>query len=464
MFTFQQWLTDYIVKAAGHKYIKRIPYQRGGKLRYRYVYKVGSRKRGKGLTNEAHIVPRAKFMFHTASGAEIHGEVVAVSGDKVTILYDDGPKKGQKETLTRARLANILEETHGDVVSPTQKKSPRRGAPKQRERAPDAQKDTAAPQSETKEDGAVPSSILDILETYKATPSALSFDSQFPLTLNQLAAPDKAYRKQLIAFQNHLDREGKTAEEFCDQHNQRLAALAEDFGRAGLWDYTEKLKKYNEARDAGFPDGHMWPPVAPDAVLKKIKALTKKKKLPSSVKVRAFAAREGGSPSSKEVGAIESTVAHIMSLYPEYSPKEIRIAYHPGANYRANCRPEDPFVLTINMPTGRREKEGLIAAVHEAIHCLENNSDNARFAVLASTVPRIKKGKHEAVADGRELAFSDEFYHPYTGKMYESGASEYLTMGGQILMNNDIKASLNLAALDPHHFLTTFGVLTGAFK
>ena len=55
MFTFSEWLSD-LFKAAGHKYIKRIPYASGGKRRYRYIYNVTHMTGGKHVLDPEHMI------------------------------------------------------------------------------------------------------------------------------------------------------------------------------------------------------------------------------------------------------------------------------------------------------------------------------------------------------------------------------------------------------------------------
>lgn len=111
MFTYSQWLSD-LFKAAGHKYIKRVPYMSGGKMRYRYIYKVAHSVGGRLLLDPEHMVVGAAFQVHAESGSEVHAHIVSTSGDKVTYKLDDGPDKDKVYTTTRAELAAKLNKTH----------------------------------------------------------------------------------------------------------------------------------------------------------------------------------------------------------------------------------------------------------------------------------------------------------------------------------------------------------------
>ena len=113
MFSYSQWALDWLSKAAGHKYIKRVPYQSGGKMRYRYIYNVTHTHGGKHVLDPDHMKVGTKLMLDATSGAEVHGHIQSVSGDKVTFVYDDGSKKGESVTMSKDKLATELDKVHG---------------------------------------------------------------------------------------------------------------------------------------------------------------------------------------------------------------------------------------------------------------------------------------------------------------------------------------------------------------
>ena len=114
MFTFQQWLNDFLVKAAGHKYIKRIPYQSGGRLRYRYIYNVTHTHAGKHVLDPDHMKVGTKLMLDATPGKEMHAHIVSVNGDQVIFEYDDGPHKGKlSRPMSKQALAAELDKVHG---------------------------------------------------------------------------------------------------------------------------------------------------------------------------------------------------------------------------------------------------------------------------------------------------------------------------------------------------------------
>jgi len=111
LFNFGSWVSD-LIKARGHRYIKRIPYMSGGKRRYRYIYKVTHTHRGKRAFHEAHLVQPTAYKLHTEAGAEFHGHITAVKGDQVTYRIDDGDRKGESVTVSKSDLLSQLNEVH----------------------------------------------------------------------------------------------------------------------------------------------------------------------------------------------------------------------------------------------------------------------------------------------------------------------------------------------------------------
>ena len=109
---FQNFVRAFL-KAAGHRYIKRIPYTTPKGRRYRYIYRVSSTHRGRHAFDPEHLVEGTKFALHGEGESEFHGHITKVDGDQVTYVIDDGPRKGEEVTTTRAKLVAELNEVHG---------------------------------------------------------------------------------------------------------------------------------------------------------------------------------------------------------------------------------------------------------------------------------------------------------------------------------------------------------------
>jgi hypothetical protein len=111
-FKFASWVRA-LMKGMGHRYIKRIPYMTPKGRRYRYIYRVDHTHRGKHAFHEDHLVTGTKFALSTEDGAEFHGHIESVDGDKVKYVIDDGPQKGEVVETTKRELAAKLNEVHG---------------------------------------------------------------------------------------------------------------------------------------------------------------------------------------------------------------------------------------------------------------------------------------------------------------------------------------------------------------
>ena len=111
MFSFSRFV-DALFKGAGHKYIKRIPYNTPKGRRYRYIYNVTHSHQGKHAMDESHLKVGTSFMVHTESGAEVHGHIKSISGDRVTYVLDDGADKGKEVTKTKSEIVAMLNEKH----------------------------------------------------------------------------------------------------------------------------------------------------------------------------------------------------------------------------------------------------------------------------------------------------------------------------------------------------------------
>ena len=103
-----------LAKAAGHKYIRRIP-TGNPKRPWRYFYAITG---GKTLGHEEEIKRGAKFRMRDA-GKEGHFEVTSEDGDKITVKHDES---GASHEMTRAALASMLKEHHAEAIGKVREK------------------------------------------------------------------------------------------------------------------------------------------------------------------------------------------------------------------------------------------------------------------------------------------------------------------------------------------------------
>ena len=88
-------LIDSLIKAMTHKYIRRVPkgVTKTGATKYAYFY-AGQEGHGKGVAHESELIEGSAFAFGEHGKTRYHAHISKVDGDKVTVKYDDGAKKG----------------------------------------------------------------------------------------------------------------------------------------------------------------------------------------------------------------------------------------------------------------------------------------------------------------------------------------------------------------------------------
>jgi len=123
MFNYTQFAND-LIKALTHKYVRRIPkgITKTGKTKYIYYY-AGQEGHGKGIAHENELVEGASFAFGEHGKTRYHAHITAVDGDKLTIKYDDGDKKGKEETMTKKELQALIHGEHKESIKQAQSKA-----------------------------------------------------------------------------------------------------------------------------------------------------------------------------------------------------------------------------------------------------------------------------------------------------------------------------------------------------
>ena len=123
MFRYSSFL-DTLLKAMTHKYIRRVPkgVTKTGKTKYMYFY-VGQEGHGKGIAHENELVEGASFAFGELGKTRYHAHISKVDGDKVTVKYDDGAKKGQEETMTKKQFQTLVHGEHATGIKEAQAKA-----------------------------------------------------------------------------------------------------------------------------------------------------------------------------------------------------------------------------------------------------------------------------------------------------------------------------------------------------
>ena len=116
MFSFYKVILD-LLKARTHKYVRRVPIgaTHTGSTKYKYYYQEQA-GHGHGLGHEEELKEGASFAFGEGDD-RYHAHIKAVNGDKLTIEYDDGDKKGQKETLSKLEFQNRIHKEHATSIA-----------------------------------------------------------------------------------------------------------------------------------------------------------------------------------------------------------------------------------------------------------------------------------------------------------------------------------------------------------
>jgi len=123
MFRYSLFL-DTLFKALTHKYIRRVPkgVTKTGATKYMYFY-AGQEGHGKGIGHESELVTGASFAFGEHGKTRYHAHISKVDGDKLTIKYDDGDKKGTEETMTKKQFQSMIHGEHSTSIQSAKEKA-----------------------------------------------------------------------------------------------------------------------------------------------------------------------------------------------------------------------------------------------------------------------------------------------------------------------------------------------------
>ena len=123
MFRFSLFMSD-LLKAMTHKYVRRIPkgVTKTGATKYIYYY-AGQEGHGQGIAHESEIVQGASFAFGEHGKTRYHAHISKIDGDKVTVRYDDGAKKGQEETMTKKQFQALVHGEHKESIKQAKEKA-----------------------------------------------------------------------------------------------------------------------------------------------------------------------------------------------------------------------------------------------------------------------------------------------------------------------------------------------------
>jgi hypothetical protein len=123
MFRYSLLIND-LLKALTHKYIRRVPkgVTKTGATRYMYYY-AGQEGHGQGIAHDDELIAGASFAFGEHGKSRYHAHIILESGDRITLKYDDGDKKGQTVTMTKKDFRDMLHTEHATGIRQAQSKA-----------------------------------------------------------------------------------------------------------------------------------------------------------------------------------------------------------------------------------------------------------------------------------------------------------------------------------------------------
>ena len=118
------FIVDTLLKAMTHKYVRRIPkgVTKTGATKYVYFY-AGQEGHGKGIGHEDELTAGASFAFGEHGKNRYHMHIVLEAGNKITLRYDDGDKKGQTVTMTKNEFKDLLHKEHASNIQGAKEKA-----------------------------------------------------------------------------------------------------------------------------------------------------------------------------------------------------------------------------------------------------------------------------------------------------------------------------------------------------
>jgi hypothetical protein len=123
MFRYSLLIND-LLKALTHKYIRRVPkgVTKTGATKYVYYY-AGQEGHGQGIAHDEELIAGASFAFGEHGKTRYHAHITKVDGDKVTVKYDDGAKKGTEETMTKKQFQSMIHGEHATGIKQAKEKA-----------------------------------------------------------------------------------------------------------------------------------------------------------------------------------------------------------------------------------------------------------------------------------------------------------------------------------------------------
>ena len=493
-----------LFKGASHKYKYRKLTghdKKTGRPKYRYYYDY---HHGGGIHSAEHFVAGSKFEFEH-KGQRGHFHIDSAREYNVTITHDE---TGHSETITRAELSALLRAQHQGALQETAKKrretyermkekTPKHiGLKLAKRRAEELEGLAGAPKPKEEASDLEQS----ILKKHSVSASQLSNHFEIWEEEGVLKPQDKFFQKKMrsLAGENNRDKPPKNPYDRFRNFDKWVEFMRESSKIANAQsDLTTtpearakraepSLKAYNDLLERSAKENR--------GVLKAVEEyranLAKRKysmewvegfeKLKREVS-KACAGfdttptqeshedhwcNKGKRKAFPRVSGHLAKVEEIFkTAYPDRKKKtQFDFQKSVRANYSDRGYGHARIVL--------ENYTDLKTASHEMGHSLEYMEEGNNTVLDVGTLThltRIERGKIKTIypTGKREEAFDDEYTELYTGKLYEKGSTELVSMGVQEILGSpktQAEDQANFALRDPHHFLITYGILKGYAK
>lgn len=423
-----------LVKAAQHKYIKRVPKPGGG---YTYYYRETSLATSK--LREMMIEGAAFKLTHKGQIGHFH--IKAADEDYLYIEHDERP--GVRVRMTRGELAGIIHNQYTEKLRAAAMEAHRtaRKLDEQGNRALARTHRKRAAKLDTAAGPEIAERAADALATYRINEYTIDTDTRY-MNGRPKAQGSEAANAIMYDKMKAIPRPKKrTLKEVAARYNATMEKAARELTAAGIWDSPNIDEN---TRAAEF-----------------LASLT----IPSHME---------GIPIDEEITDerraryyIDETRKRTEHLLKE-RVNRYNIAHNNTPQHRAGCtthKPAGASAYDVNIEVNLSEVSS-VTLIHEAVHPIEYANPYIAGAITCALCSRTDP-QDILVAGGRrkEYAFDDEFMSKYTGRVYPKAVepSEFLTMGLQAILHT-ARDAYTLAHADPHHFIACYAILKGYFN
>lgn len=424
-----------LVKAAQHKYIKRVPKPGGG---YTYYYRETSLATSK--LREMMIEGAAFKLTHKGQIGHFH--IKAADEDYLYIEHDERP--GVRVRMTRGELAGIIHNQYTEKLRAAAMEAHRtaRKLDEQGNRALARTHRKRAAKLDTAAGPEIAERAADALATYRINEYTIDTDTRYMDGRPEPRGQDiqnAAMYDRLKAIPRPKKR---TLKEVAARYNATMEKAARELTAAGIWD-SPNID--DNTRAAEF--------LASLTIPSHMEGIPIDEEITDERRARYY------------IDETRKRTEHLLKQ--KVNPYAIK--HTSEQNYRAHCKTSKAdgaraYDVDITINPSSTDTPTLI---HEAVHPIEYANPYIAGAITCALAARTHPDDiiiYNKTDKGTEYAFDDEFMSNYTAKLYlNQPASEFLTMGLQAILHT-ARDAYTLAHADPHHFIACYAILKGYFN